>query len=104
MRFSSYLRKLLEGKELLGDKGYRGVKGLKLALTREEKKKRQVVEGLFAKVRYLELSGWRHKLTILTYLTALGGLFLCQSLISHPAYKSLKRTNGVHRTSEVLER
>jgi len=87
-------------KELIGDKGYRGVKGLKIAQTREEKRKRQVVERLFAKVRYLELSGscifleersfsnfsfieanlsflafsWRPPLTILTYLTALGKL------------------------------
>jgi len=62
---------MVEGKELIGDKGYRGVKGLKIAESREEKRKRQVVEVFFAKLKFLELSGWRYKLTILTYLTAL---------------------------------
>ena len=72
LRFSNYLRAMVEGKELIGDKGYRGVKGLKIAESREEKRKRQVVEVFFAKLKFLELSGWRYKLTILTYLTALG--------------------------------
>ena len=65
LRFSGYLRQQLKGKELIGDKGYRWVEGLKVADNKEEKRKRQVIEGLFAKVRYLELSGWRYKLTIL---------------------------------------
>ena len=69
---SSYLRTVLEGKELIGDKGYRGIKGLKIAESKEEKRKRQIVEVFFAKLKFLELSGWRYKLTILTYLTALG--------------------------------
>ena len=72
LRLSSYLREQLKGKELIGDKGYRGVRELKVAESKEEKRKRQVIEGLFARVRYMELSGWRRKLTILTYLTALG--------------------------------
>lgn len=72
LRLSGYLRELLKGKELIGNKGYRSVKGLKIAQTKEKKRKRQAIERLFAKVKYLELSGWRHKLTILTYLTALG--------------------------------
>ena len=72
LRFSGYLRRQLKGKELMGDKGYRWVEGLKVAETREERRKRQVIESLFAKVRYLELSGWRGKLTVLAYLTALG--------------------------------
>ena len=59
MAKSSYLRQMVKGKELLEDKGYRGIEGLKVALTKEEKSKRQVIEGIFAKVRYLELSDWR---------------------------------------------
>jgi len=72
LRFSRYLRTMIEGKELIGDKGYRGVRGLKVAEKREEKRKRQIIEVFFAKLKYLELSGWRYKLTILTYLIALG--------------------------------
>jgi len=72
LRFSRYLRAIVEGKELIGDKGYRGIKGLRIAESKEEKRKRQVIEVFFAKLKFLELSGWRHKLTILTYLTALG--------------------------------
>jgi len=56
----------------MGDKGYGGIKGLKIAESKEEKRKRQIVEVFFAKLKFLELSGWRYKLTILTYLTALG--------------------------------
>jgi len=74
LRFSRYLRTMIEGKELIGDKGYRGVRGLRIAEKREEKRKRQIIEVFFAKLKYLELSGWRYKLTILTYLTALGAL------------------------------
>jgi len=72
MARSSYLRQMVKGKELLGNKGYRGIEGLKVAQRKEEKSRRQVIEGIFAKVRYLELSRWRRKLTVLTYLTALG--------------------------------
>ena len=63
---------MVKGKELLGDKGYRGIERLTIAQRKKEKSRRQVIEGIFAKVRYLELSGWRRKLTVLTYLTALG--------------------------------
>jgi len=72
MAKSSYLRQIVKGKELLGDKGYRGIEGLTIAQRKEEKSRKQVIEGIFAKVKYLELSGWRRKLTVLTYLTALG--------------------------------
>ena len=62
---------MLEGKELIGNKGYRGIKGLKIAESKEEKRKRQIVEVFFAKLKFLELSGYRYELTIPTYLTAL---------------------------------
>jgi len=75
LRFSSYLRAIVEGNKLIGDKSYRGIKGLKIAKSREEKRKRQVVEMFFAKLKFLELSGWKHKFIILTYLTALGIVF-----------------------------
>jgi len=71
LRFSSYLRELLKSEELIDNKEYRAVKGLRIAQIREEKR-RQVIEGLFARVRNLELSGWRYKPPILTYLTTLG--------------------------------
>ncbi|RTZ69648.1 MAG: hypothetical protein DSZ30_02155 [Aquificaceae bacterium] len=41
---SSYLRTIIEGKELIGDKGYKGIKGLKIAENKEEKRERQIVE------------------------------------------------------------
>ena len=57
MAKSSYLRQMVKGKELLGDKGYRGIEELKVAQRKEEKSRRKVIEGIFTKVRYLELRG-----------------------------------------------
>jgi len=50
LRFRKYLREIVEGNELIGDKGYRGVKGLKIVESKEEKRKNQVVEVFFAKL------------------------------------------------------
>ena len=45
---------IVEGKEFIWDKGYRGLKGLKIAESKEEKRKRKVVEVFFAKLKFLE--------------------------------------------------
>ena len=68
---SSYLREMLEGKTLLADKGYRGIREVEIAGSKRQKAIRQVVEGFFAKVRYLQLSGWRNIISLLSYLSAL---------------------------------
>ena len=58
LRLSSYLKAMVEGNELMGDKGYRGVKELRIAESKEEKRKRQVVEVFFSKLKFLELNDW----------------------------------------------
>jgi len=40
LRFSRYLRAIVEGNDLIVDKGYRGIKGIKIAESKEEKRKR----------------------------------------------------------------
>jgi len=42
---------------LIGDKDHRGVKGLKIAESREEKRNKASSGGVFTELKFLELSG-----------------------------------------------
>ena len=68
---SGYLRKLFREGRVLGDKAYRGLKWVEVCERKEQKSIRQRVEGIFARLKFLECnSGWRTLNTLLIYLTA----------------------------------
>jgi len=51
LRFSRYLRAIVEGKELIGDKGYRGITRNKDSRKQGRKKEKASSRGVFCKVK-----------------------------------------------------
>lgn len=59
---------LLNTFEVLGDKGYRGMKEVKVTDRKELKRARQIVESLIGGTKGFDYSRWRKGITLLAYL------------------------------------
>ncbi|MCS6998949.1 MAG: hypothetical protein NZ827_03315 [Aquificaceae bacterium] len=66
---SAWFRNLVEGAEVYGDRGYKGVEGVIVCKSKEDKSIRQVVEGVISCVKsFNPISRWRKGITLLAYL------------------------------------
>ncbi|MCX7990028.1 MAG: hypothetical protein N2648_05250 [Aquificaceae bacterium] len=66
---SAWFRNLVEGAEVYGDRGYKGVEGVIVFKSKEDKSIRQVVEGVISCVKsFNPISRWREAITLLAYL------------------------------------
>ncbi len=68
---SLWFRYLVNNYEVYGDRGYRGLEGVIICKSREDKGIRQAVEGVIGAVKsFNSVSRWRKGITLLSYLYA----------------------------------
>ncbi|MGC8677767.1 MAG: hypothetical protein ACP5UF_06095 [Hydrogenobaculum sp.] len=70
-KISSWFNRLVKLFEVIGDKGYKGCANVYVCKTKEDKAQRQIIEGVFSRLKQFNaLSRWRKGITLLTYLYA----------------------------------